>query len=683
MSQLDTQPSALSMSGGDGGGTDAPTRWGHLRLSLIGAALLGCFGLLGARAYVLQVQKRDLYRSLAEEQYLKEVDIPPHRGRIFDGIGTELAASADVDSVYVEPHRMRAANLPADKREEIVRRLADALKLDRREVARRLGSSRHFVWLKRRVLPEEAHRVRELAVPYVSITQEPKRYYPNRGLAGPVLGWAGLDAIGLEGVELAYDRFLRGSRAAIPSLKDAKGRNVLVSGVGEVTSDRGHDVYLSLDKFIQFRLEQALEEGVTSARAKAGVAVALDPRNGEIVAMASVPSVNPNDPSGARERGARNRAVTDPFEPGSTVKPFTIAAALEAGAVRVSDEWNCENGQWRLGKTILHDADPEGVLSTGQVLARSSNIGTAKITRRLGKERMFSFMRQMGFFAPTGVDLPGERVGQVRPVAEWGDIAFANISFGQGMTATPIQLAAALAAFANGGTLYRPHLVRKVVSPSGQIVLEAQPDGRRVVSAGIAHTMRDLMRGVMLKKGTGEKLDIPGYPVAGKTGTAQKVDPATRRYSPEHWASSFMGFAPYDDPRLVLFVVLDEPQEGHYGAAIAGPVFVKVMSAALPYLGVPPRPTSATAPSASIAAPAEPPATALGPAEAEEPAEEIPPAERVPDFMGMGLGRAVQVAQKAGLRLTVSGSGLVIAQEPTPRSRRLGPVCQIRLAPPP
>lgn len=661
----------------------ARSRWSLLRLAVVLALLLlGFFG-LGGRGYIMQVQQRDIYRALAEEQYLKEVELPPHRGRIFDRIGTELAASADVDSIYVNPYQLRS-NLPAERRDEALRRisqdLGQALNLDRREILRKLTSARHFLWLKRRVLPEESHRVRQLGLHGIGMAQEPKRYYPNRGLAGVVLGWAGVDSSGLEGVELTYDRFLRGSRTSIVGLKDARGRNVLTSGVGDVSRDRGSDVYLTLDKFIQFRLEQALEEGVASARAKAAVGVALDPRNGEILAMAAVPSVNPNDPSGARERGVRDRAVTDPFEPGSTVKPFTIAAAIEAGAVRATDEWNCEGGQWRIGHVTLHDAEPEGVLTTAQVLARSSNICTAKIARRLGKDKLYLFLRQVGLFSPTGVDLPGERAGQVLPVSEWGDIAFANIAFGQGMTATPLQLAAGLAAIASGGILYRPRVVRRIVSPVGQVLLEAQPDGHRVMSSRTAAELRKMLRGVMQKKGTGEKLDIPGYPVAGKTGTAQKVDPTTRHYSPEFWASSFMGFAPYDDPRLLLFVLVDEPQEGHYGAEVAGPIFDKVMSVALPYLGVPPRALPTAAPDG---APPAAPVLRTEPSSKEASANAEVSPKTIPNFIGLGLGRALERAAQADLRLEVTGSGLVVSQEPAAHTPRRGPVCQLRLSPPP
>jgi cell division protein FtsI (penicillin-binding protein 3) len=619
---------------------------------------------------------------MAEEQYLKEVELPAHRGRILDRIGTELAASADVDSVFANPRLLRAGE--PEPPPEVVRALAAALHLERRELVKKLRSQQYFVWLKRRVAPEEARAVRELNLQGVGLgtLKEPKRYYPNRHLAGPVLGWAGLDATGLEGIELAYDRWLRGSRAAIPGLRDARGHQLFTSGVGDLLRDSGHDVYLTLDKFIQFRLEKALEEGVAAARAKAGVAVALDPATGEILAMASLPTVNPNDPAGARERGVRNRAVTDPFEPGSTMKPFSIGAALEAGVIRVTDEWDCEGGKWKVGNATIHDAEPEGTLTTTQVLARSSNICTAKITRRLGKEGLYRFLRKMGFAAPTGVDLPGERGGLLRGAGSWGEVGFATISFGQGMTATPLQLASALAAYANGGVLYRPHIVKRVVDRKGNVVLARNPEGQRVVRPEVARTMREMMRAVMLKKGTGEKIDIPGYPVAGKTGTAQKVDPATRRYSPDRWASSFMGFAPYDSPRLVLFVMVDEPQGSHYGSAVAGPIFVKVMSAVLPYLGVAPAAVGqehnpGAEPLAELAPPTPPEGGTV-----EETLGGAAAGDRVPDFTGMGLGQALALAQRAHLRLEVIGSGRTVSQVPPPGAGRLSPVVKLRLAPP-
>lgn len=682
------------------------SRWVRLRLVLAGVAVCSCFLLLMARAFVLQVRDVDQYRTMAEDQYLREVELPPHRGRILDRIGNELAASTEVDSIYANPRLLRGSD--GEPRHDAVNRLAAALKLERREIARRLGGNHYFSWLKRRVSPEEARLVRELQIPGVGLLKEPKRYYPNRGLAGVVLGWAGLDSVGQEGLELAYDKYLRGSRSAIPGLMDARGRKLLTSGVGDLSRDSGHDVSLTIDRSIQFRLEQALEEGVASARAKAGVAVALDPRSGEIVAIASVPSVNPNDPTSARERGVRNRVVTDPFEPGSTMKPFSIGAAIEAGAARPDQEWDCEGGKWKIGKATIHDAEVEYTLTTTQVLARSSNICTAKIARRAGRETVNAYLRKLGFGAQTGVDLPGERGGTLRGVNTWGDVAFATISFGQGMTATPIQLATALSVYANGGILYRPHIVRRITDPRGNIVVEHKPEGRRVISEEVARTMRHMMRAVMLKKGTGEKLDIPGYPVAGKTGTAQKVDPATRRYSPDRWASSFMGFAPVEDPRLVLFVMIDEPQGSHYGSAVAGPVFDKLMSVALPYLGVAPQPDQeqlraaaekeaahptprpAPRPAAAPVAAVEPVALgidAVGDDETgeagEEAGEDRPGQGRVPDFRGLGLYAALAAAERVGLRLEITGSGRAVSQVPPAGSPIRSPVCKLRLAPPP
>lgn len=659
----------------------SPSRGQHVRLFLIAAVLLCCFGLLLVRSYVLQVQKRDLYRSLAEEQYLRELETPPHRGRILDRGGSDLAASVNVDSVYLEPQKFRAEWTDAERRTTGLSRLAKILGVETAELQRKAQSDKRYLLLKRRIFPEEARRVRELSLPGVGLSPEPKRFYPSRSLAGTLLGWAGVDAIGLEGVELAYDRFLRGSKASVVGWQDARGRKVLVEGAGELLRDRGHDVYLTIDRFIQFQLERALEDGVLAAHAKAGVAVALDPRNGEVLAMASVPAVNPNDPSGARERGVRNRAVTDAFEPGSTIKPFTVGAAIEASAIRLDEEWNCEGGQWRVGHATIHDAEAEGILTTSQVIARSSNICTSKITRRVGKEKMFLFLRHLGFFSPTGIDLPGERSGQVRPVAEWGDLAFANISFGQGMTATPVQIAVAMAAIANGGILYKPHVLRRVVSATGQTVLEGLPEGRRVMASRTATVLRQLLRGVMEKNGTGEKLDLPGYPAGGKTGTAQKVDPRTHRYSPEFWASSFVGFAPIHDPRFLLFVMIDEPQKGHYGAEVAGPVFVKIASAALPYLGVPPQ-KSGNVPPMSVPTRTDTQEEPYGPpvpVAVRFPG--VPDSLRVPNFVGRGVFDALELASQTGYRLDMNGTGVVVSQEPPAGSARRKPVCQLRLSP--
>ena len=679
----------------------APSRWVKVRL-YFSAGLLACaFGALCWRAYVLQVREAERLKSMAEDQYLKDVELPPQRGRILDRNGVELAASTDVDSVHVNARMLIAA----DRVSETASALADALHLDRRELEKKLKARRYFTWVKRRIAPEEAHAVRDLQLPGVYLDREPRRYYPNRALAGPLLGWAGLDAVGQEGIELQYERYLRGARAQLPGLRDALGRAVLIGGIGDandgesepggspLAKTNGHDLYTTIDRYIQFRLEHALEKGVAAHHAKAGIAVALDPSNGEILAMAAVPSLNPNEPDGARERGARNRAVTDPFEPGSTMKTFSIAGALEAGVVHVDDNWWCENGHYSVGGHVtIHDDEPIGDVTTAGVLAKSSNICTAKIAAKEGRDKLHEMLLRFGFGQRTGVDLPGERAGQIRSAERMGPVETATMSFGQGLTATALQIVTAYAAVANGGTLYRPHVMRRVMTPEGQLVQDAPVIGKRVISPELAETMRGLLHGVTQKGGTAQKLSVPGYLFAGKTGTAQKVDPVTRHYSPTSWVASFVGFAPYQNPRMVLYVMVDEPYGSHHGSSVAGPIWQDVMIDALRWLGVPPTEPLVAAgddkdKSEKKAAKVTPPPTVEEPEDASEAqpvveAEDDVPRHEVPDFAGMSMSEALVAAKRAGVRLEVAGSGRATAQSPGPGPLRHGAVCKVSFTPP-
>jgi cell division protein FtsI (penicillin-binding protein 3) len=697
-----------------------PGRWLKVRLALATGLLGSAFALLSYRAWVLQVREAEHLKQMAEDQYLQDVELPPTRGRILDRHGAELAASAEVDSVHVNGRAIVAA----DRVAETSRALADALRLDRREVEKKLRVRRYFTWVKRRVTSDEARAVRELALPGVYLDREPRRYYPNRALAGPLLGWAGLDAKGQEGLELSFDRWLRGTRAQVPALRDALGRNLLIGGLGDVSDVAGHDLYTTIDRYVQFRVEKALQEGVAAHRAKAGVAVALDPKTGEVLAMASVPTLNPNEPEDGRERGVRNRAVTDPFEPGSTMKTFSITAAIEAGVVHPDDHWFCENGRYQIGPHFIHDAERIGEATTVEVLAKSSNICTAKIAARQGRERLHEMLLRFGFGRPTGVELPGERAGNVRSVDKMGPIETATMSFGQGLTATPLQVAAGYAAIANDGVWMKPHVFRRIADPNGETVKEAQMESRRILSPELARTMRSMLIAVTQKGGTAEKLSIPGYSFAGKTGTAQKVDPVTRHYSTDKWASSFVGFAPASDPRLVLFVMIDEPQGTHYGSMVAGPVFQDVMIDALRWLGVPPDaplPVAKGNANEGAIAHANPSAAPKGPADGrvagglERVPEQAPQSgaqlgssqgsnddddteqdsfvsaaddprslarSTVPDFTGMSIGEALEAARRAGLRVEVLGSGLATGQSPGPGEARRGAACRVVFTPP-
>jgi len=353
----------------------------------------------------------------------------------------------------------------------------------------------------------------------------------------------------------------------------------------------GADVVLTIDRYLQYITEKAIGEAQALHHAKAVMAVMLDPRNGDVLAMASVPGYNPNDPGAAAEAGARNRVITDAFEPGSTMKTFTIAAALDAGAVRPDDFIDCQLGRMQVGKFTVHDTHPHGVITVSEVFKVSSNIGASKIARRLGRDKLAGALDRFGFGRATGLELPGERTGILRPVEKWGDIGLANVSFGQGLTATPLQIAAGVAAIAGGGEYHPPRVVSRIVHPDGTGEPLQERPARRVMSEKAARQMVGIMRGVTDVGGTARMASVEGYPVAGKTGTAHKV--AHGHYDPTRWVSSFVGFLPAQDPRITLLVMFDEPQGdgGHLGGSVAGPVFKEIAEQAMRYLHVPPLPS--------------------------------------------------------------------------------------------
>ena len=689
------------------------TRWTRVRVGVCGAVLACLFIGVAKRAYTLQVRDADRLRGMAEEQYLREIELPPRRGRILDRNGAELASTADVDSIYCNPRQL------PDVR-DAARRLARALGLDRAELEKKLGQRRYFAWVKRKVTPDEVAAVKTLGLPGIAFAREPRRFYPNRTLAATIMGHAGSEGNGLEGIELALDRQLRGTSTSVQGMRDALGRDIALDVSTDGSADgppttAGSDVVLTIDRYLTFITERALAAGAAEHRAKAAIAIVMDPRTGELLAMASVPTYNPNDPQSAADAGARNRAITDAFEPGSTMKTFTITAALDAGVVKADDRFDCLMGRMMVGKYSIHDTHPHGVLTVAEVFKFSSNIGATKIARKLGRDELAEALARFGFGKQTGVGLPGERAGVVRPVAKWGDIGFANVSFGQGLTVTPLQMVAGVSAIAGGGIYRQPRIVARIVQADGTIeTLPAAPE-RRVMAPATARTMLTIMRGVTEQGGTAKQAAIEGYTVGGKTGTAQKV--ANGHYDASKWVSSFVGVVPAEDPRLAIMVIMDEPQGGHLGGAVAAPIFKEIAEQSLRYLHVPP-----TAPiaakggakagaAAAAKAPAladaddvanEAPATdmpldedALGddPALAEKWDEvagaeggraERPAAERVvvPDFVGLSLGQAIHAARKSGVELAFDdpegrATGVALRQRPAPGPAPRGVVCRV------
>jgi len=680
------------------------TVWTKVRVALFGVTLLVFAVVVARRAVQLQVRESAQLREWAENNYLREIEIAPRRGRILDHRGNELASTADLDSVFCNPRQL--AYVPG-----ATQKLAHALHMDVRELEKALSTkqAQYFAWLKRRVTPEESKAVTALGLPGVGSRREPRRVYPNGALAATVIGHAGLDGKGLEGVELGFDKALHGTGMEVVGVHDRLGRDLLVDGVVDSSSSAGKDLVLSLDRYLTYETERVLAETVQKHNAKAGMSVMLDPQTGNVLAMASVPTYNPNDPSDAAKRGARNRAIADTFEPGSTLKTFTFAAALDAGKVRPTDMFDCQLGKLIVGKFHIRDDHPKGVISAADVFKYSSNIGTVKVARRIGREALWNALDRFGFGKPTYVGLPGERRGILRPVSRWGEIEFATHAFGQGMTVTPLQLAAGFAAIADYGMYHPPRLALHYVGPDGKTeAIERAPEApaeHRVMSEHAARTLLTIMQGVT-EDGTAKAAAIPGYPVAGKTGTAQKVTGG--RYDPSKYLASFVGIVPADKPRLVIAVMIDEPQGTHYGGLVAAPAFKAIAEAALRYLGVAPtEPVVASTKSAPKAA-SKPPeaveAEADGPgidepvaavegeqnesvdlltsAEETDSETETDKADRglvvaVPDFTGMSMGEAVRAAHKAGIELFPAGSGLAVSQTPRPGPATAGTVCRV------
>lgn len=652
-------------------------RWMRVRVATLALVLAGGAAAVAHRAYDLQVRRTDSLRQMAEAQYLRDVQLAPKRGTIYDRHGAELAVSVDVDSVWANPRQVRKnGHDPV----VVAGQLAHLLGVDREVIARRLASDRFFVWIKRRVSPTQGKAVQALDVPGVSTSKEARRFYPNSQLAAHVLGFANVDGKGIEGLELSHDELLRGSVDAVPAIRDRRGVVVYSKQLLDDRASRGDDLTLTIDKTIQYIAERELEVAARTFEARAGSVVVMEPDTGELLAVANYPSFNPNRPGASHYYERRNRAVTDRFEPGSTIKPFTIAGALGQGAIRANEPIDCQGGEMEVAEYTIHDSHKWDTLTPAQILVHSSNIGTAKIGLAMGRPALYRTLRRFGFGQKTGLGLPGETAGLLRHHKRWYDMDAATISFGQGMSATSIQLTAAMAALANGGKLMRPTLIKRVTDARGVATQEALPQVRRwVVPRRVARLVSDMLIGVTGEDGTASEAAIDGYLVAGKTGTAQKADYVHGGYAKDKWMSSFVGYAPADDPKLVVSVVLDEPLIAHYGGTVAAPVFRRVVKASLRHLGVAPDRGGASL-DAHLAAHRKRMRAVHAQADAVPDAKsadadstatavsgDIPESmRRVPDVRGLTARAALVTGQQAELAVRLQGTGLVVSQSPGP-----------------
>jgi cell division protein FtsI (penicillin-binding protein 3) len=665
------------------------TKWIRVRIILVACGLGIFFLAIVVRLIDLKFIQGPTLREKAQREYQKDFPVLPVRGSIFDRNHTELAISTFVKSLAAHPRRL------TDKK-ELSRQLAPRLGMTPAAVLEILDQDRPFVWVKRHLTPQQAAAVEQFKADYdkqlqaqrkkakdaegpplpradaIYLLPEPKRYYPHRTLAGPLLGFCNADGHGAEGLERYFDEYIFGKPQRSLNIIDARGQ-VVLSGEKELMDETmGDNLVLSIDRTIQYIAEKELQQGVQKWNAAGGFAVVMVPQTGEILAMAQVPGFDPNHYNKYTKEFYQNRNVTVAVEPGSTFKIFTVAAALDAKVVRPTDRYHCENGKFAIGNAgVIHDVHPYGSLTVAEVIKKSSNIGAAKIGMKLGPQKMDHYLKGFGFGQRTGITYAGENFGLVRNImSNRSLIDRVTVAFGQGITITPIQMAMALGAMANNGILMRPLLVKEIVDHQGRVVKQFQPTPvRQVISAETAQTMMAMMKTVTEPGGTGTEAVPKGYTVAGKTGTAQKV--VGRSFSKSKYYALFIGAVPAERPVLAIVVIVDEPKGAIYGGTVAAPIFREIAGQAMRFLGYfpspqPPSPTETIQVKHPAPAPAK--VTPLPPL----PAAVVPidnknrPLHAMPNLKGKTIREVIAILSNAGIRCQVEGQGLAFDQKPEP-----------------
>ncbi|MEF8703020.1 MAG: penicillin-binding protein 2 [Candidatus Accumulibacter sp. UW26] len=539
------------------------------RSRLMALLILGSFAMLIGRAFYLQVLNNDFLQEKGESRYRRDIEISASRGRIADRNGDVLAISTPMKSIWAVPS---ATRLTAEQTSQ----LALLLETDATQLSRKLSTDKTFVFLRRQIPPPVAEQIAALKLPGIGQNKEYRRFYPTGEMTAHMVGFTGVDDKGLEGVELAFHGDLLGQPGSRSVIKDRRGQ--IVEDVGSIKPPQdGKEIRLALDSKIQYLAYSHLKQAISDHKAKAGGVVVLDVRTGEVVALANWPTYNPNNRESLSGSQLRNRAVTDTFEPGSTLKPFTIALGLDSGKVRFDSIINCAPGRLTIGNRTISDAHPHGALTVAEVIQKSSNVGSAKIAAMLPSQKMWQMFDDVGFGQLPRLGFPGEVTGRVRPWKSWKPIEQATMAYGHGISVSLIQLARAYSVFARDGDLVPLSLTR---------VESVMPHGTAVFTPKTAREVRAMLEMAVQPGGTAPKAQIPGYRVAGKTGTAHKLDGG--RYA-NKYVSSFVGFAPASEPRLIVAVMIDEPSAGqHYGGAVAAPVFASVMNSSLRTLGIAP-----------------------------------------------------------------------------------------------
>ena len=555
-----------------------------LSRALLVAAFIGFWMLaVSARLVYLQVTQHGSLSNRARQQQQNALDTTPQRGELLDRQGRQLARSVDTISLFMDPGDLDAGQVECTAQE-----LSKALGWSYSELAQQLSNAqsaeKRFLWIVRRLDLDRGNQILSLNLPGIHSVTEPKRFYPNGSLASHVLGYVGIDGEGLGGLEHSYNSKIKGEPGELFLERDATGR---AYESYEIPAKAGQTVLLTIDQTIQYHAERALQDAVQRSHAKSGTAIVLDPRTGEILALANAPTFDPNKVSDSSAEARSNWALQNIYEPGSTFKIVAYSAAIDRGLAKPDDHIDCQMGAITVAGRVVHDHKPFGVLTLAEALAKSSNVGAIKLGIRVGDESMYDYITRYGFGRRTGIELMGETPGILRKVDHWQPSSIGSIAMGQEVGVTPLQMVAAFGSVANNGVRIAPHLVREVRNANGSVVYTAQAEQHRVIKAETAIALRGMLEGVTLH-GTAKKAQMDGYSAAGKTGTAQKIDPRTKGYSSTKFVGSFVGFAPVSNPQVAIIVVIDEPTGAYHGGDVAAPVFREIAEQILPALGVEP-----------------------------------------------------------------------------------------------
>jgi len=632
----------------------------HLRLIFVAVVVFAWTGYLVSQLFILQISRSEELKDRAERQYRHRVVLTPKRGTIFDRYGRTLAINVDTPSLYA---------VAADVADPAAAAAAIAPIIGRppRDLERLLRSRRGFVWLQRKITTRQRREIEALGIEGIHFVTESKRVYPSGRLACHVLGFAGIDNDGLEGLEYQYDSHLKGKPGLMIGIRGAKRGYIFSTGKVLKLPTGGHDIRLTIDSGVQFVVEQELRTAVETAGARSGTVVVLDHESGAVLAMANYPDFDPNNYGRASAFARRNRAVVDAYEPGSSFKIVTASAALSLGLIGMDEEIDCGNGLIQIGRRTIHDHHPYDKLTFRDVIAKSSNVGAIRVGRRVGEEQLWRMAASFGFGSPTGIDLPAENPGLLRPIKRWTEGSIGSISIGQEVSGNPVQITLLAAAIANGGYRVKPFVVEAIYDAEGREIYRASTVRHRILSDTTVRLLRELTRGVVTD-GTGTLAEIPGIQVAGKTGTAQ-VSSARGGYIPGAYVADFVGYFPFENPRLTMLCLIDQPQGEYEGGSVAAPLFERIGARLVRYLEVPRRDQR------FVVRETDPPR----PSGESQPltVEETRPGKRVlsypasslvmPDVRGLSLRDAVAKLVELGVVPTVEGfGGVIVAQVPAP-----------------